>query len=114
MARFGLADFKWELIRPRLPTKPRGVARDDNRRVLNGISREPRTVSTWRDLPERHGACTTVCNRFDRWAKVWAKAGIRVRVFEALVEKSPESLPFIDRAIIRAHQHAASGEKGVG
>jgi len=37
MARFDLTDFEWELIRPLLPNKPRGVARVDDRRVLNGI-----------------------------------------------------------------------------
>ncbi|MGK9171028.1 transposase [Inquilinus limosus] len=23
----------------------------------------------WRDLPERYGPCTTVCNRFNSWVK---------------------------------------------
>ena len=37
MARFDLTDFKWSVIQLPLPNKPRGVARVDNRRVLNGI-----------------------------------------------------------------------------
>ena len=37
MARFDLTDFEWSVILPLLPNKPRGVARVDDRRVLNGI-----------------------------------------------------------------------------
>ena len=37
MARFDLTDFEWSVIEPLLPNKPRGVARVDDRRVLNGI-----------------------------------------------------------------------------
>lgn len=37
MARFDLTDFEWSVIEPLLPTKVRGVARADDRRVLNGI-----------------------------------------------------------------------------
>jgi len=108
MARFDLTDFEWGLIQPLLPNKPRGVARVDDRRVLNGIFWVLRTGSPWRDLPERYGPCTTVYNRFNRWAK----AGVWVRVFEELAEKSPDSMQFIDSSIIRAHQHAAGGKKG--
>jgi transposase len=67
-----------------------------------------RTGSPWRDLPERYGPYTTVYNRFNRWAK----AGIWVRIFEALAARSPKSLQFIDSSIVRAHQHAAGGKKG--
>lgn len=66
-----------------------------------------RTGSLWRDLPERYGPHTTVYNRFNRWVK----AGVWVRVFEELAEKSSDSMQFIDSSIIRAHQHAASGKK---
>lgn len=37
MARFDLIDFEWSVIEPLLPTKVRGKARVDDRRVLNGI-----------------------------------------------------------------------------
>lgn len=37
MALFDLTDFEWSVIRPLLPNKSRGVARVDDRRVLNGI-----------------------------------------------------------------------------
>jgi transposase len=51
MARFDLTDFEWDLIRSRLPNTPRGVARVDDRRVLNGIFRVLRSGPPWRDLP---------------------------------------------------------------
>ena len=35
--RYELSDFEWSVILPLLPNKPRGVARADDRRVLNGI-----------------------------------------------------------------------------
>jgi transposase len=37
MARYELTEFEWRTIQPLLPNKPRGVARVDDRRVLNGI-----------------------------------------------------------------------------
>jgi transposase len=108
MARFDLSDAAWAIIAPLLPNKSRGVPRVDDRRVINGIFWILRTGSPWRDLPERYGPYTTVYNRFNRWAK----AGIWVRMFEALAVQSPESLQFIDSSIVRAHQHAAGGKKG--
>jgi hypothetical protein len=36
-----------------------------------------------------------------------------LRIFETLSEHSPGSLHLIDSSIVRAHQHAASGKKGV-
>src|SRR5450432_3600439 len=76
MARFDLSDAEWDMIRPLLPNKPRGVARVNGRRVLNRIFYVLRTGSPWRDLPERFGPYTTVYNRFNRWAK----AGVWVRI----------------------------------
>lgn len=108
MARFDLSDTEWAIISPLLPNKPRGVARVDDRRMLNAIFYVLRTGSPWRDLPERYGPYTTVYNRFNRWAK----DGVWLRVFEALAEKSPQSMALIDSSIIRAHQHAAGGKKG--
>jgi transposase len=108
MARFDLSDKEWSLIAPLLPDKPRGVPRADDRQVLNGIFYILRTGSPWRDLPERYGPYTTAYNRYNRWAK----AGVWLRIFEALKARSPQSLQLIDSSIIRAHQHAAGGKKG--
>lgn len=108
MARFDLSDQEWAIISPLLPNKPRGVPRQDDRRVLNGIFWTLRTGSPWRDLPERYGAYTTIYNRYNRWAK----AGVWLRIFAVLAERSPAWLHLIDSSIIRAHQHAAGGKKG--
>lgn len=108
MARFDLSDSEWAIIQPLLPNKPRGVPRTDDRRILNGIFYILRTGSPWRDLPERYGPYTSVYNRYNRWAKT----GVWLRVFEALRQRSPESLHLIDSSIVRAHQHAAGGKKG--
>lgn len=108
MARFDLSEVEWALIAPLLPNKPRGVARTDDRRVLNAIFYILRTGSPWRDLPERYGPYTTAYNRYNRWAK----AGVWLRVFEALAASSPQSMQLIDASIVRAHQHAAGGKKG--
>lgn len=108
MGRFDLSDVEWGVIQPLLPNKVRGVARVDDRRVLNGIFYILRTGSPWRDLPERYGPYTTVYNRYNRWAK----AGVWVNIFNALAERSPQSMALIDSSVIRAHQHAAGGKKG--
>ena len=88
MTRFGLSDREWALIAPLLPNKPRRVARADDRRVLNAIFYILRTGSPWRDLPERYGPYTTAYNHYNRWAK----AGVWLRVFEALAAASPHSM----------------------
>jgi transposase len=36
--RYELSDFEWVAIKPLLPNKPRGVARVDERRLLNSIN----------------------------------------------------------------------------
>lgn len=64
MALFDLTDFEWSVIRPLLPNKSRGVARVDDRRVLNGIFWRLRTP--WADIPLRYGPHTTCVNRFNR------------------------------------------------
>lgn len=51
MARFDLTDFEWGVIAPLLPNKPRGVARVDDRRVLNGVFWRLRTGAPWANIP---------------------------------------------------------------
>ena len=112
MARFDLSDTEWAIIAPLLPGADgdrNGRPRLDDRKVLNGIFFVLRTGTPWRDLPERYGPYTTVYNRFNRWSK----RGVWLKVFEALAERSPQSMHLIDSSIVRAHQHAAGGKKGV-
>ena len=80
--RHDLTDAEWAIISPLLPDKPRGVPRVDDRRVIGGIFHILRTGTPWRDLPERCGPYTTVCNR-------WARQGVRERLFGALATGSP-------------------------
>ena len=80
MARFDLTDFEWSVIAPLLPNKPRGVARVDDRRVLNGIFWRLRTGAPWADIPQRYGPHTTCVNCFNRWRK----AGVWDRILAAV------------------------------
>jgi transposase len=59
MSRYDLTDFEWRVIEPRLPNKPGGVPRVDDRGVLNGIFWVLRSGAPWRDLPECYGPRTT-------------------------------------------------------
>ncbi|HEY5084568.1 MAG TPA: IS5 family transposase [Rhizomicrobium sp.] len=107
MARFDLTDFEWSVIQPLLPNKVRGVARVDDRRVLNGIFWRLRTGAPWADIPERYGPHTTCVNRFNRWRK----AGVWDRVLAAVSKAYDGDLQMIDSSSIRVHQHAANSKK---
>lgn len=63
----GLTDFEWSVIKPLLPTKSRGVARVDDRRVLSGIFWHFRTGKPWSEVPASYGPFSTCANRFYRW-----------------------------------------------
>ena len=65
--RYELSDHEWDVIKPMLPNKPRGIPRVDDRRVLNGIFWVLRSGAPWRDLPEEFGKWSTVWDYFDRW-----------------------------------------------
>ena len=79
MARYDLSDAEWTIIGPLLPNKSRGVARVDDRRVLNGIFWRLRSGAPWADIPERYGPPTTCYNRFVRWRKAWRTSGPSMR-----------------------------------
>src|SRR5712664_2870834 len=106
MARFELTDAEWSIIARLLPGvegKKNGRPRPDDRKILNGIFFVLRTGTPWRDLPERYDPYTTVYNRFNRWAK----AGIWLRIFEALAAKPTNPLHLIASSRITAPQQAA-------
>ena len=46
--RYALAEREWQIIQPILPSKPRGIPRVDDRRVLNGIFWVLRSGAPWR------------------------------------------------------------------
>jgi transposase len=105
--RYDLTDFEWSVIQPLLPNKPRGVARVDDRRVLNGIFWVLRSGAPWRDLPERYGPYTTCYNRFNRWRK----AAVWDRIMDAITEAYDGDIQMIDSSVVRVHQHAANVKK---
>jgi len=108
MGRFDLSDEEWAIIEPHFPIAGRDPARQDDRRVLNGIFYILRTGAPWRDLPERYGPRTTVYNRYNRWGQ----RGIWKAIFDALAKERKDSLIFIDSSIVKAHRAAAGSKKG--
>ena len=108
MARFDLSDTEWAVIEPLLPRKGRGLARRDDRTILNGIFYILRTGAPWRDLPGRYGPHTTVYIRYVRWGQ----RGIWKAIFDALAEECEDALVFVDGLIVKAHRAAAGGKRG--
>lgn len=112
--RYALTDREWNIIQPILPSKPRGVPRVDDRRVINGILWILRSGAPWRDLPDRYGSYTTCYNRFVRWrrAHVWD------RIMDRLSAAHDASVQMIDTSVVRVHQHGAcvanSGGQHIG
>ena len=107
MARFDLTDKEWGAIEPALPTDVRGVEREDDRRVLNGIFWRLRTGAPWADIPTRYGPTSTCYNRFVRWRA----RGIWDRLLDAVSKAYEGDLQMIDATSVRVHQHAATAKK---
>lgn len=109
MNRYDLSDFEWRAIEPLLPTKPRGVPRVDDRRVLNGIFWILRSGAPWpwRDLPGRYAPHTTCYNRFRRWTK----AGVWDRIMDAVPSAREGNIRMIDGTSVRVHHSAATLKK---
>lgn len=63
----------------------------------------------WRDLPERFSHWKTVYNRFHRWAK----SGRWEAIFKALRLDVDELGSLADASVVRAHQGAAGGKRGI-
>ena len=101
--RYELSNKGWSIVRPMLPTKPRGVPRVDDRRVLNGIFWCCDPPLPWRDLPSIYGPRTTCYNRFVRWrrARIWDS------IMQALTVAQDAAVQMIDTSMVRVHQHAA-------
>ena len=71
--RCEFSEHEWTVIKPKLPNKPRGVRRVDDRRVRDGIGWVLRSGAPWRDLPATYGHRTTCYNRFVRWMMVLSR-----------------------------------------
>src|SRR6202048_3811773 len=100
--RYELSDYEWTAIKSMLPSKPRGVRRVNDRRVLNGIFWVLRSGAPWRDLPVCYGPRTTCYNRFVRWRR----AGVWDRIMDSLAAAHDAAVQMIDTSIVRVHQHA--------
>ena len=103
MRRHELTDEEWGIIAPLLPNKPRGVARVDDRRVINGILWRFRTGAPWRDGPR-----TTLYNRFTRWRA----AGVWDRLLAAVSAAYDGDIVMTDSSCVRVHQHGAAQTYG--
>ena len=103
LPRHAISDADWDRVQHLLPTRgPEG----DRRRFVDAVLWVARTGAAWADLPARFGNPNSVWRRFDRWAR----AGVWVRVFEALQDPDVEWL-VLDSTVIRAHQNAAGAPK---
>jgi transposase len=100
--RYELTDREWNAIKPMLPNKRRGVARVNDRRVLNGIFWvfPGRLGGTCR---ETLGPYTTCYNRFVRWRR----AGVWSKIMNALSGAHDAAVQMIDTSVVRVHQHGA-------
>ena len=103
LPRHAISDADWDRIKGLLPTHgPAG----DRRRFVDAILYVARTAIPWRDLPDRFGNWNAVWRRFDRWSR----AGVWVKVFEALQDPDVEWL-ILDSTVVRAHPSAAGARK---
>jgi transposase len=111
-----LTDHQWNRLEPLLPPQRSGRGRPnaDHRLIIDGILWRYRTGAPWRALPVDFGKWETVYSRFRRWQQ----DGIWERVLTALQADADErgavdwELHLLDSTTIRAHQHAADGQKG--
>lgn len=103
LPRHAISDADWDRVQGLLPTHGPAGAR---RLFVDAVLFVARTAIPWRDLPERFGNWNTVWRRFDRWSR----AGVWVKVFEALQDPDVEWL-ILDSTVVRAHPHAAGARK---
>ena len=97
IARFDLPDFEWPVISALLPYKPRGVARVDDRRVLNADGR----------ALGRHFGAHDLREPFQQVAQ----GGRLGSAFGSCVKAYDGAIQMIEWSSIRLHQHAANAKK---
>ncbi|WP_210264229.1 IS5 family transposase [Bradyrhizobium denitrificans] len=109
MSEFWLSEEQFERLRPLLPSKVRGVARVDDRRVISGIIHVVKSGGRWVDAPACYGPRKTLYNRFVRWA---AK-GVWQELFVTLAAAGgPPAEVLIDSTHMKAHRSAGGGKGG--
>ena len=111
MLRGLLTDEEWALCEPFvIDTGPfRGRPPGSHGRVLEAIFWVARTGIPWRDLPPELGNWNSVHRQYRRWTT----SGLWDVLLQALADGGgdADTLPMIDRTIVRAH-HCAAGAKG--
>ncbi|MBR1138934.1 MAG: IS5 family transposase [Bradyrhizobium sp.] len=109
MSEFWLSEEQFERLRPLLPSKVRGVARVDDRRVISGIIHVVTSGGRWVDAPACYEPRKTLYNRFVRWA---AK-GVWQELFVTLAAAGgPPAEVLIDSTHMKAHRSAGGGKGG--
>jgi len=116
MARHGLSDEAWDLIKTLLPDEdePR-QARPwvSHREVIDGILWILRTGAPWRDLPEEFPAWETVYGRFRRWTRDGTWQAIFARLQQQLGREGSLDMELwcVDGTVVRAARCAAGATK---
>jgi transposase len=109
--RYEATDEEWERIKHHFEDGNRshkGRPRNDDRQMLNGILWIARSGASWRDLPERYGAWSSVYRRF----REWEESGLFKRIFKELAEDADLQDMSLDSTIVKAHQASAGAKKG--
>lgn len=111
-----LTNHQWKRLEPLLPPQrpASGRPRRDHRLMLDGMLYRLRTGCAWRDLPDEFGPWPTVYARLRRWER----DGTWDHILHTLQREADArgdvdwELHCLDSTTIRAHQHAAGGQKG--
>jgi transposase len=116
--RHALTDEQWAILEPLLPPEKRltvGRPSVSHRRVINAVLWLCRTGVPWRDLPREFGPWSTIATRFYRWQKngVWHFIFSQLREMTDARGLVDWDMHCVDSTVIRAHQHAAGGKKGL-
>lgn len=112
--RLMLSNSIWDVLEPLIENAKRSRAgakpERSDRMFLEALLFLTRTGLPWRDLPSEFGDWNAVYQRFKRWKL----AGVFGRLFadlprEHLLDDIRRLL--VDSTIVRAHPHAAGGQK---
>ena len=101
--RYELSDNEWRAIQVMLPNKPRGVARVDDRRVLNGIFWVLRSGAPWRIFR----TSMALVRPATIGSFVGGGQGSGQASWTPLAAAHDAAVQMIDTSMVRVHQHAA-------